>query len=576
MLTLNDGRSELWQWDTKRKLTVDADCTQVHFSNKVFGRSIDVDVVDGVAIIPDILLQTDKDLTAWAFVGTPENGYTKISKVFKVNKRNKPADYVFTPPEQTTLQELVERLDAIEESQDPDAIKNAVEDYLEQNPVEAPVQSVNGKTGGVELTAEDVGAISQDKLQEVTNKALAQAKASGEFDGLDGKSAYQIAVDNGFEGSEAEWLESLKGGGGGTSVSDAVLYTEQELTTEQQEQARKNIGAMPANAVISLTSEQINALDALFKAASYTEDVSFVYAAFCDAFGLVNPGEPDEPDNPDAPSVKQGTVSFENGRMVLTGATNYRGTLLPIGQYLEKGVTYKFSLGDIASTYVYGVQVFVADSPALKFPHAYENVTYDGITERLVDSGWITNYYAYTPDKDNCILAVNFRKKDYTQMNDSDYDLLFESFTIEEMLPNDAVNEIKKGTMSFGSDHVFSLNGAATDRATLVPIGRYLEKGKTYRFSIGNIANSYYYGVQILVAESAGMEFSYVADVVTNYSGVTEKLVDTGWMQNDYTYTPDRDNCILTVNFKGNPVIDFDDSNYAEILENFIFEEVVQ
>lgn len=28
----------------------------------------------------------------------------------------------------------------IEESQDPDAIKNAVEDYLEQNPVEVPVQ----------------------------------------------------------------------------------------------------------------------------------------------------------------------------------------------------------------------------------------------------------------------------------------------------------------------------------------------------------------------------------------------------------------------------------------------------
>ena len=40
MLTLNDGRSELWQWDTGRSLTVDADCSQVHFSNKVFGRSI--------------------------------------------------------------------------------------------------------------------------------------------------------------------------------------------------------------------------------------------------------------------------------------------------------------------------------------------------------------------------------------------------------------------------------------------------------------------------------------------------------------------------------------------------------
>ena len=106
MLTLNDGRAELWQWDTGRTLAVDADCSQVHFSNKVFGRSIDVDVVDGVATIPDILLQTDKDLNVWAFVGTAENGYTKISKTFKVNRRNKPADYVFTPTDQMTLQTI--------------------------------------------------------------------------------------------------------------------------------------------------------------------------------------------------------------------------------------------------------------------------------------------------------------------------------------------------------------------------------------------------------------------------------------------------------------------------------------
>ena len=187
MLTLNDGRSELWQWDTGRRVTVDADCSQVHFSNKVFGRSIDVDVIDGSGIIPDILLQTDKDLSVWSFVGTAENGYTKISKVFKVNRRNKPADYVFTPPDQTSIEEIKEKLEHLESIQDPDAIKNAVEDYLEHNPVEAPVQSVNGKTGKVKLTAEDVGAISQDDLQEATNKALAQAKASGEFDGADGQ-----------------------------------------------------------------------------------------------------------------------------------------------------------------------------------------------------------------------------------------------------------------------------------------------------------------------------------------------------------------------------------------------------
>ena len=313
MLTLNDGRSELWQWDTGSKLTVDADCSQVHFSNNVFGRSIDVDVIGGVAIIPDILLQTDKDLNVWAFVGTPENGYTKISKVFKVNRRNKPSDYVFTHPEQTTLGEILERLDDLESVKVPDAIKNAVEDYLEQNPVEVPVQSVNGQTGEVKLTAGDVGAISQDDLQEATSEALAQAKASGEFDGPQGpkgdhgekgdKGAHGEPGKDGADGKDGtsathSWngtvltitsasgtsSADLKGDPGEPGVDGAdyiltdadkteiaemaaelvevpdsggnVAYDEeQELTEEQKAQARANIGAQPVGEYLTEVPE---------------------------------------------------------------------------------------------------------------------------------------------------------------------------------------------------------------------------------------------------------------------------------------------------------------------------------
>ena len=48
------------------------------------------------------------------------------------------------------------------------------------------VNSVNGQTGTVELTAEDVGAIAKTELHAAINTALAQAKESGEFDGADG------------------------------------------------------------------------------------------------------------------------------------------------------------------------------------------------------------------------------------------------------------------------------------------------------------------------------------------------------------------------------------------------------
>ena len=116
------------------------------------------------------------------------------------------------------------------------------------------VNSVNGQTGTVELTAEDVGAIAKTELHAAINTALAQAKESGDFDGADGltptigengnwylgntdtgkpsrgdkgdtgakgekgdtgatgsdgKSAYQYAQDGGYTGTEAEFAAKL-------------------------------------------------------------------------------------------------------------------------------------------------------------------------------------------------------------------------------------------------------------------------------------------------------------------------------------------------------------------------------
>lgn len=59
---------------------------------------------------------------------------------------------------------------------------------------------------------------------------LEEARDSGLFDG---KSAYQIAVDNGFEGTEAEWLESLKGKGISAALGNiAQINITGQLTTD--------------------------------------------------------------------------------------------------------------------------------------------------------------------------------------------------------------------------------------------------------------------------------------------------------------------------------------------------------
>lgn len=104
MIKLADGRGSLYQWDTGRQ--VECDAKQVHFSNHHYGTSIDVDVKDGKAAIPNQLLTSATPLKAWAWVTDSNGEYTKEEQIFLVAKRNKPSDYVYTPTELKTWQDL--------------------------------------------------------------------------------------------------------------------------------------------------------------------------------------------------------------------------------------------------------------------------------------------------------------------------------------------------------------------------------------------------------------------------------------------------------------------------------------
>ena len=62
-----------------------------------------------------------------------------------------------------------------------------------------------------------------------------------ELSGKDGLSAYQVAVDNGFTGSEYEWLESLKGQDG-EDGQDGRSFDYESLTPEQKEEIKGEKG----------------------------------------------------------------------------------------------------------------------------------------------------------------------------------------------------------------------------------------------------------------------------------------------------------------------------------------------
>lgn len=107
MFKILDGRDCFYQWDTNRQIKVgDSTINELHFCNKTDDCSLVVEVVDGVANVPNVLLQTDWDIRVYGFSAD----YTKIEKRFKVIARTKPADYVYTETEIKSYDELAEQL----------------------------------------------------------------------------------------------------------------------------------------------------------------------------------------------------------------------------------------------------------------------------------------------------------------------------------------------------------------------------------------------------------------------------------------------------------------------------------
>ena len=104
--------------------------------------------------------------------------------------------------------------------------------------------------------------VSLEELTAAVENAIRIAQESGEFDGADGKSAYEYAVEGGFEGSEEDFYEKLAKGGTGdfsgkyedlegkpiipTKISQ--LHNDKEFVTQQSAEQYSNNAVNTHNA----------------------------------------------------------------------------------------------------------------------------------------------------------------------------------------------------------------------------------------------------------------------------------------------------------------------------------------
>ena len=206
-ITIADGRGALWQWDTGRrvKITDGNGVKQVHYQNKCFGRSVDVDIdTDGTAIIPDELLQDWHTLTAYAYVTDDAGAYTMVQT------------------DQMTLQTIQRQIGDLSDLT-TEAKKNLVAAINE-----------------VAASCENMGfRVADGYIQYSTDGSTWQnLTAVADLKGADGITPHIGSNGNWYLGDTDTGVSA----GGGTA--DAVQYTAQTLTDPQKLQARKNIDAL--------------------------------------------------------------------------------------------------------------------------------------------------------------------------------------------------------------------------------------------------------------------------------------------------------------------------------------------
>lgn len=217
--SLSNGENHVYQWDKDITITITEpeNVPEVHF--RWGGKAVPLTVTNQQVAIPPELMQLPHDIVIWAY--TPD--HTMDMARIPMEKRPKPSDYVYTPTEIKTWEQLDERIKALE---DGGGISG--------------VSSVNGQTGTVTITAAGLGALTEDDLQSATNAALAAAKESGAFDGAQGPKG-----DTGAQGPQGETGPQGPQGPAGPAGTTPVKGTDYWTAEDKASIVQDTLAALP-------------------------------------------------------------------------------------------------------------------------------------------------------------------------------------------------------------------------------------------------------------------------------------------------------------------------------------------
>lgn len=186
-------------------------------------------------------------------------------------------------------------------------------------------ETINGELGlGVDYYKGEKGDtpikgvdyLTPDDVKEISDKVLEQVEAGTK--GEDGKSAYQIALDEGFEGSEADWLASLKGADGRNGI-DGINGT------------NGKDGKTPVKGVDYFTTAEINEIEegaaAKVDLSNYAKTADLSTVATSGSYNDLSdkPSIPEPYELPVASATALGGVKVGSGLSITNGVLSATG-----------------------------------------------------------------------------------------------------------------------------------------------------------------------------------------------------------------------------------------------------------
>lgn len=149
MVSIKVIGTQLHQWESGRQVQIfplrGMKVCAVHFSHLGDAEALVVEPREEnnmiVAGIPNVLLQSASNLVVYSVNVSDDCVETLTECVLSVRPRPKPSDYVYTETEVLEYRTLAKRVEQLEKNGvSEEQIAQAVEKYLDENPIDAGVQ----------------------------------------------------------------------------------------------------------------------------------------------------------------------------------------------------------------------------------------------------------------------------------------------------------------------------------------------------------------------------------------------------------------------------------------------------